>query len=55
MCELLQVLSKAQAFQLGRQTANFTATPDEPRGKFAGAYNRPTLRNTTESKSLPLS
>ena len=40
---------------LGRRTANFAATPDEPRGKFAGAYNPPTLRNTTESKILPLS
>ena len=25
--------------------ANFTATPDKSRGKFAGAYNPPTLRN----------
>ena len=31
------------------------STPDEPRGKFAGTYNRPTLRNTTERKILPLS
>ena len=40
---------------LGRQTANFAATPDETRGKFAGIYNPSTLRNTTESKILSLS
>ena len=34
--------------------ANFAATPDEPRGKFAGAYDPPTLKSTTESKILPL-
>ena len=34
---------------LGQQTANFVATPDEPRGKFTGAYNPPSLKNTTES------
>ena len=38
----------------GQRTANFAATPDEPRGKFARAYNPPTLKNTTESKILPL-
>ena len=40
---------------LCRRTANFAATPDESRGKFAGVYNPPTLRNITESKILPLS
>ena len=40
---------------LGQQMMNFTTTPDEPRGKFAEAYNPPSLRNTTESKILPLS
>ena len=39
---------------LGWQMANFAATPDEPRGKFAGAYDPPTLKSTTESKILPL-
>ena len=41
--------------KLGRRAANFAATPDESRGKFAGAYNPPTLRNILESKILPLS
>ena len=37
---------------LGRRTANFaTASPEESRGKFTGAYNPPTLRNMTENKN----
>ena len=41
---------------LGRRTANFaTASPEESRGKFTGAYNPPTLRNMTESKVGDLS
>ena len=39
---------------LGRRTANFAATPDESRGKFAGSYNPPTLRNILERKILSL-
>ena len=47
--------TNSRPFRLGRQSANFAATLDETRGKFAGAYNPSTLRNTTESKILPLS
>ena len=39
---------------LGRRTTNFAATPDESRGKFAGAYNPP-IRNILDSKILSLS
>ena len=48
-------LATSRPSSLGQQTTNFAPTPDEPTGKFAGAYNPPTLTNTTESKILPLS
>ena len=47
-------LASCRPSSLGRRTVNFTAIPDESRGKFAGANNLPTLRNI-KSKILPLS
>ena len=38
-----------------RRVMNFAATPDESRGKFAGACNPPTIRNKSKSKTLRLS
>ena len=51
----MRFCAQNQVFLFRPGTANFAATPDKSRGKFAGAYNPPTLRNITENKILPLS
>ena len=47
--------SKMLPSSLRRRTANFAATPDESRAKFAGSYNPPILRNILKRKILSLS